>query len=276
MTDDMVFVQGGTFVMGDHFNEGIYHELPLRDITISSFYICKFEVTHSNFIEFLNSYEVNPDGSYNGTELIEIADSDCAIDHDGTEFYFGGAIYVSSENCPLIEETWYGAVVYCTWKSEQEGLTPCYNITDWSCDFEADGYRLPTEAEWEYAARGGIHHTDNYRYSGCHNTWELTNYAWFSSNNNPEGTKEVGTKLPNQLGLYDMSDNVWEWCWDWYGNYTGGSQTDPHGPTGGSDRIVRGGLWGYSAFNLRVANRGSGIPETSNNGVGFRIMRAFE
>ena len=276
VTDDMVFVEGGTFTMGDPFNEGDYDEYPLHEVTVSSFYMCRYEVTNSNFIEFLNSYEVDPDGSYNGTELIDIADVDCAIDHNGTEFYFGGSIYISSENCPLLEETWYGAVVYCNWKSEQEGLTPCYDLTDWSCDFEAVGYRLPTEAEWEYAGRGGIHHADNYRYCGCHNTFELTNYCWFSSNNNPEGVKEVGTKFPNQLGLYDMSGNAGEWCWDWYGTYSGSPQTDPHGPAGGLYRVQRSGLWGYSAFSCRVANRAPMTPETSNNCLGFRVCRAYE
>jgi formylglycine-generating enzyme required for sulfatase activity len=270
---DMIFVQGGSFEMGDHFNEGSGDELPVHTVTLNSFYIGQYEVTHTEYIEFLNSYGVSPDGSYNGTELIDMDDSDCAVDYNGS-FYFSESSYASDPECPVIEVTWYGGLVYCNWLSEQEGLTPCYDTSDWSCDFGADGYRLPTEAEWEYASRGGINWEDNYRYSGT--TDNLGDYAWYLSNSGFQ-THEVGTKLPNQLSIYDMSGNVWEWCNDWYGSsYYGSSPEDnPVGPDSGSYRVKRGGGWFYDASYCRVAYRLFNLPGSSHSDIGFRILRAY-
>ena len=257
----MIFVQGGTFEMGDHYGEGSSDELPAHDVTIDAFFIDEFEVTHTEFIEFLNDFGVSSNGSYNGTELIDMDDSDCAIDYNDI-FYFGGSNYASSTDCPVIEITWYGAVVFCNWKSQQEDLTPCYNLSDWICDFNANGYRLPTEAEWEYAARGGVNWTDDYRYSGCHNVSDLPNYAWISSNSNNQ-THPVGTKLPNQLEIHDMSGNVWEWCNDWYDSsyYSSSPANNPTGPPTGTSLVLRGGSWHFNVvYYCRVADRYSVNP----------------
>ena len=170
--------------------------------------------------------------------------------------------------------TWYDAVEYCNALSEQEGLTPCYNLSDWSCDFSADGYRLPTEAEWEYAARGGMNWEDNYRYSGT--TDNLGDYAWYYSNSGGQ-THEVGTKGPNQLGINDMTGNVWEWCNDWYSSsYYGSSPSNnPTGPDSGSPRVERGGSWNGNASYCRVANRFYLNPGFSYYYIGFRVLRAY-
>lgn len=267
----MIFVQGGTFEMGDHFNEGGSDELPLHNVTLDECFIGEHEVTNTEYIEFLNDFGVSSNGSYNGTELIDMDDSDCAIDHNGS-FYFGGSSYAASAECPVIEVTWYGAAAYCNWKSQQDGFTECYNLSDWSCDFNANGYRLPTEAEWEYAARGGENWEDNYKYSGT--TDDLGDYAWYSSNSSSQ-THEVGTKLPNQLNIYDMSGNVWEWCNDWYDSsyYSSSPATNPTGPASGSNRVLRGGGWGYGAGYCRVANRNDNNPTNSLSYRGFRILR---
>jgi len=271
--EEITLVQGGTFDMGDHYNEGGSDELPVHSVTLANFAISKTEVTHTRYIEFLNDFGVNSNGSYNGTELIDMDDSDCAIDHNGS-FYFGGSNYASSADCPVIEVTWYGCVVYCNWKSQQDGLTSCYNLSDWSCDFDANGYRLPTEAEWEYAARGGINWEDNYKYSGT--TDNLGDYAWYYSNSNYQ-THPVGTKLPNQLGIFDMSGNVWEWCNDWYdsGYYSSSPQNNPTGPENGSYRVLRGGSWFGSDFFCRVASRNSNSPSSSYYYFGFRFANTF-
>jgi len=268
-----IFVQGGTFNMGDHYNEGGSDELPVHLVTLDDFFIGVCEITHTQYIEFLNDFGVSSNGSYNGTELIDMDDSDCAIDYNGS-FYFGGSSYASFTECPVIEVTWYGGAVYCNWRSQQEGLTECYNLSDWSCDFNADGYRLPTEAEWEYAARGGVNWTDDYRYSGCHNVSDLPNYAWISSNSNSQ-THPVGTKLPNQLEIHDMSGNVWEWCNDWYdiSYYSSSPANNPTGPPTGTYRVLRGGSWYYNDFYCRVANRVNGNPNYSYYNLGFRITR---
>ncbi len=240
LDETLVFIQGGTFIMGDHFNEGDSDELPTHQVTLSSFIICKHEVTQAEYEVLMSN---NPSYSY---------------DHDK----------------PVESVTWYNAVEYCNARSLQEGLTPCYNTSDWSCDFTANGYRLPTEAEWEYAARGGINHVDGYRYSGCHNEGGLTYCAWYSANSDSQ-THEVGSKNPNQLGIYDMSGNVLEWCNGWYGVYTSSAQTNPTGPSNGSYRIARGGGWSYNACDCRVANRHGYYPTYSSGYVGFRLVRSL-
>jgi len=128
-------------------------------------------------------------------------------------------------------------------------------------------YRLPTEAEWEYAARGGTK-SKGYKYSGS-NT--LSNVAWYDDNSGRE-THPVGSKFPNELGLYDMSGNVWEWCGDWYGNYGSSAQTNPAGPSSGSYRVFRGGSWDFSAGGCRVTFRFSYYPGYRMSSIGFRLV----
>jgi len=183
--------------------------------------------------------------------------------------------YGVGPNHPVYYVSWYDAVEYCNALSDSLGLDPCYTIngTFVSWDFTKNGYRLPTEAEWEYAAKGGTNHTDNYLYSGT--TDDLGDYCWYDANAGPR-VHEVGSKLPNQLGIYDMSGNIWEWCWDWYGAYTFESQTNPQGPNTGEERIRRGGNWGYDAFNCRAANRYDYDPNTSSLINGLRLTRKAE
>jgi formylglycine-generating enzyme required for sulfatase activity len=128
-------------------------------------------------------------------------------------------------------------------------------------------FRLPTEAEWEYAARGG-NKSKGYVYSGSN---EIDDVAWYTSNSN--STHDVATKSPNELGIYDMSGNVYEWCQDWYGSYSSGSQTNPTGPTSGSDRVERGGGWSSNATYCSVANRLSRTPTRSIIYLGFRLAQ---
>jgi uncharacterized repeat protein (TIGR02543 family) len=127
-------------------------------------------------------------------------------------------------------------------------------------------YRLPTEAEWEFAARGGTSSL-GYKYSGGNNIGDV---AWNSGSGST--TRPVGTKLPNELGIYDMSGNVWEWVGDWYDSYTSSSKTNPTGPTSGSRRVIRGGGWAYGAGSCRVSQRRNFTPDYRDDGIGFRLV----
>ncbi len=230
----MVFVQGGTFQMGS--NSGDSDEKPVHSVTVSDFYIGKYEVTQTEWKEVMGN---NPS-------------------------------FRKGDNFPVEKVSWYDAVEFCNKKSRAKGLTPCYtgsgkNIT---CNFNANGYRLPTEAEWEYAARGG-NKSKGYTYSGS-NT--IGNVAWYN-NNSGITTHPVGKKHPNELGIYDMSGNVFEWCWDWKGSYGSSSQTNPTGASDGSRRVRRGGSLYSVAMYCRVAIRHHSIPDLTLNYIGFRLLR---
>ncbi|MBN2833997.1 MAG: SUMF1/EgtB/PvdO family nonheme iron enzyme, partial [Candidatus Delongbacteria bacterium] len=266
MITDLIFVQGGTFQMGDRLDEGYADEKPAHDVTLSNFFIGKYEVTQAEWQSVMT-------GNTNGISATPS--------------------YSTGSDKPVEQVSWYEIMVFCNRKSIQEGLTAVYSISGstnpstwgtaptnnnstWSaaiCEWSANGYRLPTEAEWEYAARGGINHTDNLRFSGCHEVAELPDYAWYYPNSGHQ-THDVGTRLPNQLGICDMSGNVWEWSWDWYEGYSGNSQQDPHGPNNGSHRILRGGFFYAGDLNCRVAGPRAGNPPFDRtDNLGFRLSR---
>lgn len=152
---------------------------------------------------------------------------------------------------PIIEVNWEDTVAYCEWLFDITGKT----------------YRLPTEAEWEYAARGGKH-SKGFKYSGGQS---IDNTGWYKENSGTS-TKPVAQKRPNELSLYDMSGNVWEWCQDWDGPYSSKSQNNPIGPKTGTYNILRGGGWYYPANSCRVADRYKFTPELGNDNFGFRVV----
>jgi formylglycine-generating enzyme required for sulfatase activity len=167
--------------------------------------------------------------------------------------------------------SWEDAVRFCNTLSERSGLRPSYRNTDagWTCDWDSDGYRLPTEAEWEYACRAG---TDTPRFSGW-DMKEAERFAWLFGNS---GYREhaVGEKAPNPWGLYDMFGNVWEWCWDWYADaYDPKDLDNPKGPNVGEMRILRGDSFKGVRVVLRFAGRFVGEPELRSDDVGFRCVR---
>ena len=196
--------------------------------------------------------------------------------------------FTSSKKNPVESISWYDSIVFCnelTQKLSGLGVNECVYYRDASLSavytavdgashtiphvkWSAKGFRLPTEAEWEYAAMGG----QNHKYAGTDTETELTEYAWYKVNSDNK-THEVGTKKANKYGLYDMSGNVWEWCWDWYSSSTPASgQTDPQGASFGSRRVLRGGGWDFGADSCKRTNRGSYDPGNRYNIHGLRLV----
>ena len=238
--DDMVLITGGkVFLMGS--NDGDSDEQPVHEVYLDDFYMDKYEVTNTQYCQFLNEKGNQEEGE---VTWLDIEDDDCRIKKQEGK-YVPRSGY---ENHPVIEVTWYGARAYAEWA----------------------GKRLPTEAEWEYAARGGL--------AGQKYPWgnsidsSMANYG-----ENIGDTTPVGNYSANGYGLYDMAGNVWEWCADWFDDnyYTNSSYENPTGPSSGAFRVLRGGSWRSGADGgVRCADRSSGVyPYGSGYSHGFRCVR---
>lgn len=283
----MVFISGGTFDMGDQ-NDGISWESPVHSVTVSDFYMGATEVTQSEWSEYMPAEDWSS--------------------------------YGTGDNYPAYYVSWYEIIEYCNLRSIAEGLNPCYSISSstdpmvwgaiptssdstWNaaiCNWSANGYRLPSEAEWEYAARGGFsgqrfpngatisHNTNGDTQANYYGTTSYTYDVSPTTGYHPDfngAASPVGSFPANGYGLYDMAGNLWEWCWDWYSSsyYSTcndlGTVSDPYGPTSGSYRVIRGGGWGYDASSCRVPFRLYYNPDNYYTGyeysrLGFRITRS--
>ena len=254
--EGFVRIEGGTFIMGSPANEPRFDddaEGPQHQVTVSSFYMGKYEVTQKEYQEVM------------GTTIRQQRDM---VDKNW-------AIYGEGDNYPMYYVNWVDAAEYCNSRSRKEKLTPAYTITGsgnnrkvtWNRN--ANGYRLPTEAEWEYACRAGT--TTAYN-TGARIT---DNTGWYEANSG-KTTHPVGQKPANAWGLYDMHGNVSEWCWDWYGDYSDEAQTDPIGASSGSTQVLRGGSWDWPALSARSASRGGFYPNIRENMLGFRVVRPVQ
>ena len=273
----MAYIPAGSFEMGDSL-DGQLFALPVHTVYVSAFCMDKTEVTWAKWKEVrtwaaTNGYDIGTNGSG------------------------------KAESHPVQTVNWYDAVKWCNARSQKEGKTPCYTWAgstyragqygDIACNWSAEGYRLPTEAEWEKAARGGLSGKrfpwgDTIQHSRA-NYYSSTSYAYDTSptrGHHPSYavggtpyTSPAGSFAPNGYGLYDMSGNVWEWCWDWYGStyYASSPSSDPRGPSSGSSRVLRGGAWFCSAIYCRVAVRYRCIPGIDiyfyDYAFGFRSVR---
>jgi len=240
----LVIVEGGTFDMGS-VNANYPDEAPVHKVTVSTFYMAKYEVLYEDFSSFCT---------------------------------FAGFNYATSDKgFPAVNVTWENAIMYCNWLSGNEGLEHVYAITREGdkflvkCNFTANGYRLPTEAEWEYAAKGGIRNK-GFNFSGSNSP---ANVAWF--NETAKGLpQKLGELEPNEIGLYDMSGNVAEWCWDNYSvdYYKKSPALNPTGPETSLTKVIKGGNRKNLSDLVKVSRRFYLTPKEKDLYTGFRIVRS--
>ena len=271
---NMVLIPPGSFTMGDSLDLDSIG-LPLHTVYVSAFFMDRYEVTKALWDEVK---------AWNG----------------GNGYSYENAGSAKAAAHPVQTVNWRDCVKWCNARSEKEGRTPCYyNEAGWTTVYktgtsmpypkwDANGYRLPTEAEWEKAARGGasghrfpwsdvdtITHTQANYYSDSAYAYDVSAtrgyHPTFATNSMPY-TSPVGYFAPNGYGLYDMAGNVWEWCWDWLGAYSPDSQSDPKGPASGPGRVTRGGSWVNYAFWCRAAHRNYTAPDGTTPGIGFRTV----
>ena len=272
LSSTFVTIPAGSFTMGRTSGDTDSNAPPVN-VTVSQFYMGKNEVTKAEW-DVVRTWAIS-----NGyTDL--------------------GAGAGKASNHPVQTVSWWDVIKWCNARSQNEGLTPCYTVsgsvmktgtTAPEMNWTANGYRLPTEAEWEKAARGGVsgkrfpwgtdtisHSEANFNNSGSE-TYKTgtTGYHPIYATSSQPYTSPVGSFAANSYGLHDMAGNVWEWCWDWYGasTYVNGA-TDPRGAASGAYRVFRGGGWNYPAGSCRAAYRGYGTPSGSSGNGGFRVARS--
>jgi len=246
---DFILIRGGTFTMGspttelERGNDELQHR-----VTVSDFCLAKSEVTQREYRTLMGNNPSNSQG----------------------------------DNLPVENVTWFDAIRYCNALSTREGLTPAYTINadNVTWNRNANGYRLPTEAEWEFACRART--TTPFNTGNNINDNQANFYNNYGYNNDASGritggyrqrTLAVNSFSPNQFDLYDMHGNVWEWCWDWYGAYDTAAQTNPTGAQTGTLRINRGGGWNDFPKHIRSAYRAATPPNNTSFNIGFRLAR---
>ncbi|NLX56155.1 MAG: SUMF1/EgtB/PvdO family nonheme iron enzyme, partial [Planctomycetaceae bacterium] len=295
----MVLIPAGEFQMGDTFNEGAPVERPVHAVYVDAFYMDQYEVTNQQYADVLNwaygqggQITVTNNIVYKAGSGTSFPYCDTTTSSSSSRITWNGSTFgvvAGKEQHPMVMVSWYGAAAYCNWRSAMEGRPLCYDLSTWACNYAVGSYRLPTEAEWEKAARGGVsgqrfphgntinHDHVNYRANGSAYTYDTSPYTtWtyhptFAVGSTPY-TSPAGYFAPNGYGLYDMAGNVWEWCNDWYSStyYSSSPYSNPRGPASGSSRVLRGGGWTHYARWCRVAARAWSSPVDRYYNSGFR------
>lgn len=325
--DGLDLIPGGEFQMGDPFGDYTSSpnpERPVHWVFVDAFMMGRHEVTNQQYVEFLNNVfsagliEVKADNIVykNGTTYAYCDTYDST--HNSRIGFTGSRFMIvpsDKANHPVTNVSWYGAAAYCNWRSEQLGKELCYNATNFTPDLSKHGCRMPTEAEWEMAARGGVagkrfpwgntitHSQANYNSStsyaydvgptrGYHPLWGVGDYPYTSPVGFFDGTMKYKADYQwpgsatsyqtasgaNNYGLYDMAGNVWEWCNDWYLDtyYSSSPYYNPPGAASGPSRVIRGGCWSLNALGCRVAYRSYTNPSNRTYYVGFRLVLDLE
>jgi len=263
-----VRVEGGAFQRHDRRDvwPGVIKPdvIPAHTVAVSAFYMAARQVTQGEWLEIMGTTVSQQ--RYKGIRDMGGGGWDPGLAGEGS-------------NRPMYNVNWFEAAEFANRMSERSGLAPAYEIIGTGSDRAvkwnrgANGYRLPTEAEWEFAARGGDGSPGDFEFAGSNVAGEV---AWYARNSG-RSAQDVGTLMPNALGLYDMSGNVWEWVWDWHGPFPhpGAALADPAGAPSGIFRVLRGGAWHTSSAATGSAFRHWNRPMFRDRGVGFRLARSL-
>ena len=295
--DTMALVPAGEYQMGAHNVNHPHDKLkgfatPVHAVSIDAFQMDIYELTNQKYCEYLNSayaqglIEVTENVVHKKGDTVPYCDTYKSsplsrIHWDGSNF----TVTQGLEDHPMVEVSWYGAAAFANWKSTVAGLAPCFNLETWECNFDANGFRLPTEAEFEKAARGGEYSPyydwpwgdriipSNANYYNSNDPWDSLNPATSPVGYYDGGQTPRGEDMANGYGLYDMAGNVHEWCYDWYDKkyYSVSPKDNPRGPASGTARVCRSGSWAYGwSTAMRV---GIFLPDYRGSTVGFRLVR---
>jgi formylglycine-generating enzyme required for sulfatase activity len=240
-------IQGGTFSMGNA-------DIGTRTVTVDNFLLADAPVTLNNFRNFVEAVTYETEAQRGNGGAVLTGGNFQAI----SDAHWDNPYFTQTMNNPVTLVSWNDAVAFCNWLSGEEGLTPAYTVSGGTTtlDTSANGYRLPTEAEWEHAASAGS-----------------ATGARFGTNT---GTAPVGTNVGNSNALFDMHGNVWEWCADWFGAYGSSAENNPTGPANGTSRVLRGGSWFSGEDGVQSTFRNSYTPQSRYSHVGFRVARNAE
>jgi formylglycine-generating enzyme required for sulfatase activity len=286
--DDMVLIAAGTFLMGDILEEGAPRESPVHRVSLTDFYLGKHEVTVEAFRTFVDETGYVTSAENGGAFCLNAATGAFCV-NPAANWRDPG--FEQGDRHPVTCVSWDDAASYCNWLSGKAGLPPAYDVATGDLLDETGaptrdiarvkGFRLPTEAEWEYAARGGgktvrfangsnIARSSEINFNAAIGECEYSEKGRFR-----KGTVPVGSFKPNDLGLYDMAGNVWEWCSDFAGPYSIEPQVNPYCTSGVQERrAARGGRWGGDANELRVSARLGWASHERCNNIGFRVARS--
>lgn len=253
----------------DKKKKGDADEKPVHEVIVRSFYICEHEVTVGEYMKFCKATEKN---------MPSLPSKEWFESHTDTKKFYPSAAkkwWGWEKELPMHNITWYDAIEYCNWLSQKNGLEKCYKKNEddgWDTDLKKNGYRLPTEAEWEFAARGG-NKSKGYRFSGSNNVAEV---GWIDITTKQKGPSYVKRKKPNELGIYDMCGNVWEWCSDYYSSnyYSKSPKKNPFFSVSQAYRVLRGGSWHYRKEYATVTSRDGPEPAFTNYNYGFRLSKS--
>jgi formylglycine-generating enzyme required for sulfatase activity len=251
---EFVLVNGRKFQMGDVFGDGQPHEKPVHDVLVSSFYMGRYEVKIREFKKFVGATGYKTEAEKGGG-IYGYTGSKWELQAGKNWRDIG---FPQTDDHPVVGVSYNDVMEYIRWLNMQSGKR----------------YRLPTEAEWEYAARSG---GNQEKWAGTNNESEVAEYAWYSNNSGRE-IHPVGQKKANGLGLYDMTGNVWEWIQDWFDEhyYKSSPEKNPTGPNSGEYRVIRGGSWGNIPKNIRASHRTRVVPQERSNSIGFRMVLSLQ